>query len=137
MKQLRVGGRYVPVPLAISALCWLAPGVWSGLGTLLPSLFVPVEIRDSGWFGAGTLAVLAIYTALVMGIPILMLYRVRIARIALTVAVICFTVAVLAAPALESVWAYVLVMIGAVMMWLPQSNQYMRKRILHGNGAMV
>ncbi|WP_146068922.1 hypothetical protein [Arthrobacter sp. ZGTC131] len=72
-----------------------------------------------------------------MGAPILMLFRVRIARIALSVAAICFTVAVLAAPALESVWAYVLVMIGAVMMWLPQSNQYMRKRILHGNGAML
>ncbi|WP_306922686.1 hypothetical protein [Arthrobacter globiformis] len=72
-----------------------------------------------------------------MSVPILMLYRVRTARIALSVAAICFTVAVLAAPALESVWAYVLVMIGAAMMWLPQSNQYMRKRILHGNGAML
>lgn len=137
IRQIRVGTRDVPVSLAISAVCWLVPGAWSGLGTLVPSLFVPAEIRDSGWFGSGTLAVLAIYTALVMGVPILMLYGLRIARVALTAAAICFTAAVLATPGLESVWAYVLVMIGATTMWLPQSNQYLRKRILHGNGAVL
>jgi hypothetical protein len=52
---------------------------------LVPSLFIAAEIRDSGWFGSGTLAVLATYTVIVMGVPILMLYRFRIARPALTV----------------------------------------------------
>lgn len=53
-------------------------------------------------------------------VPILM--QDRTAKIALSVEAICFRAAVLATPALESVWASVLVMIGAVMMWLPQSN---------------
>lgn len=98
---------------------------------------MPAEIRDSGWFGFCRLAVLATYTAIVMGIPILMLYRVRIARIALTMAAAFLTWAVILAHALEPLWSYVLVMTGAVLMWLPQSNQYMRKRIHHGNRAIL
>lgn len=137
INQIRVGTRFVPVSLIISVVCWLSPGAWSGLGTLVPSLFVPAEIRDSGWFGSGTLAVLAIYTALVMGVPILMLCGLRIARVVLTAVAVCFTAAVFTTPALESVWAYVLVMTGTITMWLPQSNQYLRKRIMQGNGAVL
>ncbi len=137
MKRLRVGGRLVPVPLTVSVLCWLVPGVWSGLGTLVPSLFTPPEIRDSGWFGSGTLAVLAAYTAIVMGIPILMLYRVRMARAALTVVAACFLATAIAAPATEALWAFIPVAAGTVLMWLPQSDQYLRKRVLHGSGAVL
>lgn len=137
MKQLRVGGRSVPVLLTVSVLCWLVPGVWSGPGTLIPSLFTPPEIRDSGWFGSGTLAVLAAYTAIVMGVPLLMLYRVRMARAALTVAAACFLVTAIAAPTAEPLWAFIPVAAGAVLMWLPQSNQYLRIRVLHGSGAVL
>lgn len=38
IKQLRVDGRQVPWSLTLSVLCWLIPGVWSGLGTLIPLL---------------------------------------------------------------------------------------------------
>ena len=99
--QLRVDGRQVPWSLPLSALCWLMPGVWSGLGTLIPSLLVPPEVRDSGWFGPWTLAVLAGYTVVVIGLPILMLYRSRAARGLLTLVAAWFAVAVVAAPSLE------------------------------------
>jgi hypothetical protein len=134
---IRVGGRRVPVHLTISVLCWLVPGAWSGLGTLLQSLFAPAEIRDSGWFGSSTLAVVALYTVIVIGVPVLMLYRVRIVRTILTVVAALFTAAVITAPTLELFWVYVPVAAGAVLMWHPQSTQYLRKRIHHGNGAVL
>lgn len=137
MRQLRVGGRDVPRALTISVLCWLLPGAWTGLGSLIRSLFMPAEIRDSGWFGSGTLAVLAAYTVIVMGVPVLMLYRSRMARAALTVVAASCTAAVTSSPALVPLAAYIPVMAGAVMMWLPQSNRYLQKPIQHGNGAVL
>ena len=105
IKQLRVDGGHVPWSLTLSVLCWLIPGVWSGLGTLILSLFVPPELRDTGWFGSWTLAVLAGYTVVVIGVPILMLYRSRVARGLLTLVAAWFAVAVIAAPSLEPMWA--------------------------------
>ena len=137
IKQLRVDGRQVPWSLALSVLCWLIPGVWSGLGTLIPSLFVPPELRDSGWFGSWTLAVLAGYTVVVIGVPILMLYRSRVARGLLTPVAAWFAVAVIAAPSLEPMWAFIPVVIGTVLMWLPPTNQYLQKRIVLRNGAVL
>ena len=115
----------------------LAPGVWSGLGTLIPLLFVPPELRDTGWFGSWTLAVLAGYTVVVIGVPTLMLYRSRVARGLLTLVAAWFAVAVIAAPSLEPMWAFIPVVIGAVLMWLPQSNRYLQTPIHHGNGAVL
>ena len=137
MRQLRVGGRDVPLALTISVLCWLLPGPWTGLGSLIPTLFMPAEIRDSGWFGSGTLAVLATYTVIVMGVPVLMLCRSRMARAALTVVAATCTAAVISAPALAPLTAYIPVMAGAVLMWLPQSNRYLQTPIHHGNGAVL
>jgi hypothetical protein len=136
MKQVRVSGRYVPWSLTLSVLCWLLVGAWSGLGILITSLFIPPEIRDSGWFGAGTLAVLTAYAAVAMGVPILMLYRARVARALLSLVAAWFTVAVIAAPSLEPRVAYIPVTVGAVLMWLPLSKQYLRKRIIRGNQAV-
>ena len=137
MKQLRLSGREVPLAITVSVLCWLLPVAWTGLGSLIASLFMPSEIRDSGWFGSGTLAVLATYTIIVMGVPLLMLYRFRIARPALTVVAAYFTATVISAPALEPLAAYIPVMVGTVLMWLPQSNRYLQKPIPHGNGAVL
>lgn len=137
LKPFRVAGRRVPVHLTASVLCWLVPGAWSGLGTLLQYLFAPAEIRDSGWFGASALAVVAMYTVIVMGVPVLMLYGIRIARTVLNVVAASFTAALVNAPSLELFWVYVPVTAGAVLMWLPQSNQYLRKRIHQGNGAVI
>jgi hypothetical protein len=137
IKQLRVDGRQVPWSLTLSVLCWLIPGVWSGLGTLIPLLFVPPGLRDTSWFGSWTLAVVAGYTVIVIGVPILMLYRSRIARGLLTLVAAWFAVAVIAAPSLEPVWAFIPVVIGTVLMWLPPTNQYLRKRVVLGNGAVL
>jgi hypothetical protein len=137
IEQLRVNGRHVPWSLTVSVLCWLIPGVRSGLGTLIPLLFVPPEFRDTGWFGSWTLAVLAGYTVVVIGVPILMLYRSRVARGLLTLVAAWFAVAVIAAPSLEPMWAFIPVVIGTVLMWLPPTNQYLRKRIFLGNGAAL
>lgn len=137
IEQLRVDGRRVPWSLVLSVLCWLLPGVWSGLGTLIPSLFVPPEIRDSGWFGAGVLAVLTVYTVVVIGIPILMLYRARTARAVLSLVAAWFAVAVIIAPSGEPMWALIPVVMGTVLMWLPSSNRYLRKRIHLGDGAVL
>ena len=131
--------RQVPWSLALSVLCWLITGVWSGLGTLIPLLFVQPELRDSGWFGSWALAFLAGYTAAVIGVPILMLYRSRVARGLLTLVAAWFALAVVAAPALslEPMWAFIPVVIGAVLMWLPPTNRYLRERIVLGNGAVL
>lgn len=137
IKQLRVDGRQVPWSLTLSVLCWLIPGVWSGLGTLIPLLFVPPELRDTGWFGSWTLAVLAGYAVVVIGVPVLMLYRSRVARGLLTLVAVWFAVAVIAASSLEPTWAFIPVVIGTVLMWRPRTNQYLRKRIVLGNGAAL
>lgn len=137
IRQLRVDGRHVPWSLTFSVFCWLIPGVWSGFGTLIPSLFVPPEIRDSGWFGSWTLAVLTVYTVVVIGVPILMLYRARIARAVLSLVAAWFAVAVIAASSLEPMWAFIPVVMGTVLMWLPESNRYFKKRIVLGNGAVL
>ena len=129
VKQLRVGGRDVPLALTVSVLCWLLPGAWTGLGALIPSFFMSPEMRDSGWFGSGTLAVLAAYTAIVMGVPVLMLYRSRMARAALTVVAAYFTAAIISAQALAPVPAYIPVLVGAVLMWHPHSNRYLQKPV--------
>ncbi|WP_458112724.1 hypothetical protein M1D88_00725 [Arthrobacter sp. R1-13] len=136
-KQLHVSGRHVPWSLTLSVLCWLVPGVWSGLGTLIPSLLVPSHIRDSGWFGSGTLVVLAGYTVVVIGVPILMLYRSRVARALLSLVAGLFAIIVIAVPPIEPMFAFIPVALGAVLMWLPPSNQFLRKRIIAGNGAVL
>ena len=137
IKQLRVDGRQVTWSLTLSVLCWLMPGVWSGFGTLIPLLFVPPELRDTGWFGSWTLAVLAGYTVVVIGVPILMLYRSRVARGLLTLVAAWVAVAGIAADSLEPMWAFIPVVIGTVLMWLPPTNQYLRKRIVLGNRAAL
>ena len=73
----------------------------------------------------------------VIGVPILMLYRSRVARGLLTPVAAWFAVAVIAAPSLEPMWAFIPVVIGTVLMWLPPTNQYLRKRIVPGNGAVL
>lgn len=108
-----------------------------GLGTLIPSLFVPPQIRDSGWFGSGILGVLAGYAVAVIGVPILMLYRSRVARALLSLVAVLFAVMVIASPSTEAMWAFIPVMLGSALMWLPPSSQFLRKRIIVGNGAVL
>ncbi|QDW29658.1 hypothetical protein FFF93_007690 [Arthrobacter sp. KBS0702] len=98
---------------------------------------MPAEVRDSGWLGSSTLAVLAAYTAIAMGLPILMLYRLRMARTALTAVAGVVSAAVASAATPEPLWAYLAVMAGTVLMWLPPSNRYLHTRVPHGNGAVL
>lgn len=140
--RLQAPGRATPLPLLLGVLCWLVPGAWTGPGILVPSLFLPAAVRDSGWLGSSTLAVLAAYTAIAMGLPILMLYRLRMARTALTAVAAVFTAGVVSAAVAsaatpEPLWAYLAVMAGTVLMWLPPSNRYLHTRVPHGNGAVL
>ena len=132
----------MPISLLAGVLCWLVPGAWTGLGILVPLLFVPAEVRDSGWLGSSTLAVLAAYTVIAMGLPLLMLCRLRMARTALTAVAAVFTAglvsaAVASTATAEALWAYLPVAAGTVLMWLPPSNRYLHIRVPHGDGATL
>lgn len=137
MKQFRVAGLTVPVPLALGVLCWLIPGIIYGLGIFVRSLFIPAEIRDSGYFGSGFLLIVAVFTLIALGLPILMVYRLRAARILLTGVAVLLTAAVSSRPSLEPLPAYIPVLAGTVLMWLPSSNRYLAGRRTVGDGAQL
>lgn len=137
MKQLKVAGRSMPVPLTVSVACWLIPGLIYGLGILIRSMLIPAEIRDSGYFGSSILLMVAMFTIVALGLPILMLYRLRAARVLLTAIAVLFTAGVFSQPSFEPLPAYIPVVLGTVLMWLSPSNRYLARRRIVGDGAQL
>lgn len=129
---MHVGGRIVPSTLALSVLLWLIPGMSYGFATLVRFLFIPAEIRGSGYFHYGILLLVALSTIVASALPILMLYRVPAARLLLTVIAVLFTAALSTNPTTQALGAYAAVLAGTILMWLSPSNRYLDQSLFGG-----
>lgn len=126
------GGRIVPSTLALGVILWLIPGIVYGLAILVRFFFIPAEIRDSGYFHYGILVLVALSTIVALGLPILVLYRVRAARAVLTAIAVLFTAALFMEPTTQALGAYAAVVAGTILMWLSPSNRYLDRRLFGG-----
>lgn len=137
MKQLRVSGRTVPIPFAPSVLYRLIPGAWYGVGNFIQTLFIPADVLAATWTGTNTLSLLVTFTTVALVLPLLLLFRLRAARVLLTVFGVWFTAGMAWQLTVEALAAFMPVMAGTILMWPPPSNRYMARRHVIGNGAQL